>query len=490
VQSFSTVGEVEQWPDVVVVGAGIVGAAVSLKLAREGRQVALVAPLVAPPGTSTVAAGAMLGVLGEVSRIPTGDWDELELDLRLRAAAAYPAWLADVAGFAQAPGIDRGTFVVADSRRAPDVAAITAIEQVAADREIRCERVDPADVPGLAPGAGNVPAGALFLPDEGWVEAPVLLRAILEAGAATGRVHRVDDYVTSVLQGDGGVRGVATERQRELKAPQVVLCGGADAATPLDASPRTRGLLRGLLRAKGVSMTLQRTNRPLFAQAPMHAIRTPNREFACGIHVLPRGDGLYLGATNRVSRYPGMTGEVTSGELMTLIAAATRELHCELASWNVARTGFGYRPLSADGHPMVGAVALNGLFVATGTYRNGVLLAPLVADLIARELDGEGGEPLLTPDSPRRFAAGVEAATDVFAAALAQLAELERNPDAESLEPDLAVLLPALGSTVLGEHAVARRARDHLRSVLRQYPLAEVVPEALIEVCHPELIDD
>lgn len=483
-------GKVEQRLDVIVVGAGIVGSAVSLKLAREGHQVGLVAPLTVPAGTATPAAGAMLGALGEVSRDPSSEWDELELALRLRAAAAYPKWLEGVNDLADAPSINRGTFVVAGSRRSLDHAATAAMERVAMSHGLTCERVDPDDVPGLTPAPGYVPARALFLPDESWVEAPALLHAVLDAAAATGRLHRINDRATSVLEREGAVRGVATGRHGDLQAPCVVLCGGAEVGRLLEASPALSRLIPKLLRAKGVSLTLRRTNRPAFADAPTHAIRTPNREFACGIHLLPRGDGLYLGATNRVSRYEGMTGDVTAGEVMVLVSAASRELHAELMTWDVTRLGFGYRPLAADGHPIVGATAVEGLLVATGTYRNGVLLAPLVADLIAAELNGHAGEPLLAPDRSRRMAPGADRVTELFAAALAELADLERNPRAEALEPDLAALLPALASTALGPGGTAEQARDHLRSVLEEYPLTEVVPEALIEVCHPELIGD
>jgi glycine oxidase len=471
--------------DVIVVGAGVVGAAVALALARDQRNFIWIAPFSNTAGSATRAAGAMLGALGEVTGAPAFQSDDVELELRVRAAALYPSWLDEIEECAgRRPRLGSGTFVVASSKRESDQVAMAAIEEAATRFKLPCERVDPSDVPGLHPAPGFEPHRVLVLPAEGFVDAPALHLALVEAVEQSGRATLVDDVVTKLAVDNGRVVGVCTTRSLRFAAAAVVLCAGAATHDIVEASDLAE-VLPNIIPAKGASLILTAPSTGMEHQPWRYAIRTPNREFACGLHVVPRETlSLYVGATNRVSRFLGVTGDLTVSDALYLLDGVTKEFSTELEGWNIATTSFGYRPLSIDGLPIAGRTTVEGLSVGTGTYRNGVLLAPLLAELIVGEVTG-ASDPSnrLSPHHPDR-SLSVGATSDVLREGLGEFARLVEDPGAAWWSGRLEDILVALGR-LAGTDEQAERKRANIADLLTRYPRAEMVPEALIE-----LLDD
>lgn len=476
-------GEVCSANDVIVVGAGIVGATVALELAAAGVTVTLIAPE-AEPGVASAAAGAMLGGVGEVTGLARTATQRLELALRLHAASAYEAWHARLSELVDPPSMRRGTFVVATERPA-DLTAIEAMESVAAASALSAERVVAADVPGLRPTAGQTGLRALYLRDEAWIDAPELLACVLTAAHSTRRVHRISARVTGLAAQNGAVRGVCTEAGDLVHADCVVICAGVGTDAILQEVPELRGAVPRIIEGKGVSLRLSAPAHGKTAGPPPHAIRTPNREFACGLHVLPVHGGVYLGATNRVTRWREFTGGATAGEIATLVRAAQRELMADIVEWDLTRTSFGHRPLAADGLPMFGRTPVEGVFVASGTYRNGVLLAPLIADLLVQEM--RGGRPEYPELSPIRALATTP--VEALVSGLREFATLLADPTEAPARPQLDELLSTLGFLVMEDVPDARKRREQLAAVLSEYPLRELIPEVMIEACHPETLE-
>jgi glycine oxidase len=118
------------------------------------------------------------------------------------------------------------------------------------------------------------------------------------------------------------------------------------------------------------------------------------------VYVVPRPDGtVLLGST--VERV-GFRKEVTAGAVEQLLAAAGR-LFPETARARFTAAWAGLRPGTPDGWPLLGATPVEGLFLATGHFRNGILLAPATARHLAELLTG-GPAPRLAPFSVERFA--------------------------------------------------------------------------------------
>jgi hypothetical protein len=136
----------------------------------------------------------------------------------------------------------------------------------------------------------------------------------------------------------------------------------------------------------------------------------------------------------------------------------------------------------------VGTTSIEGLYVATGTYRNGVLLAPLIADAIAEAMSGRDVHPLLTATSTR--AQPTRSPAEVLRDGLRDYAALVQDPDGPPLRPELPRLLETLGLLAFDDADNATELRRQVLELLTAFPLVEMVPEAVIEVCHPELLLD
>ncbi|GAA4554214.1 NAD(P)/FAD-dependent oxidoreductase [Amycolatopsis samaneae] len=389
--------------DVAVIGTGIVGMAVAYRLLRRGHTVTVIGPRPGPAaaGQATSAAGAMLSPFSEVDATQPEQRVALEVEHRLRALARYPAWLEEITATTGIPmPLVPGTWVVATEDERESVAAIARAAHAAGHT---AETAAGTHIDGLQPEVP--PAVALWLPSEPAIDIARLLTAL---GAAITR-HRRARWVASdavqVSTGAAPVRIRCTDGST-AESDRVVLAAGT--GIPALLGPRATELgVPPVLAGRGVSLLL---NAPLSIP---YTIRTPNLAFACGSHLVPRGDGtLYLGATNRLTLTPAKGPAATLDEIAVLIDDGTRRLEQRLSAAALHRVQLGHRPYTLDHLPLIGPTRDPAVLVATATYRCGVLLAPLLADLIADVIDTpaaldlhpyRAGRPIATPSATDLF---------------------------------------------------------------------------------------
>lgn len=376
--------------DVLVAGAGIIGAVTALELADRGLAVLCAGPDAATAGTASSAAGAMLGVLGEVTAGPDSPLDDAGLRLRDQAARAWPALAGRIHDLSGAPvPIRHGTVVIANLVNQGDRANLAAIRAAARQLNLPCENIDPDAVPYLHPAPGHQPADAVWLPGEGYLDTSVLLPALHAAVQAHPAIGRLPQPVRHVTHDTHHATGAILNDGTPVFAGHVVLAAGTGTQALLDhLGPRT-GVTARLLPGKGTAFTFRDPG-----HQPEAVIRTPNRDFACGTHLIPRQDGNhYLGATNRIAGTPGGSQQPSPGEIHALIHSACHEINTGIRTATFTGTRYGMRPLSSDGHPLIGSTELDGLHLATGTYRNGILLAPAIATSIATTITSPQADP-------------------------------------------------------------------------------------------------
>ncbi|BAJ25889.1 MULTISPECIES: FAD-dependent oxidoreductase [Kitasatospora] len=389
--------------DVVVVGNGVLGMSLAVVLLRRGARVAVVGDGNRPLAAST-ASGAMNGCFGEVTATTTATaHGRARLEMDVLAARLWDDWLA---GLEEDGGATvrcaRGTLVIHNTIGMAEIddTAMTAIRAALELHGEPFESVDPTEaVPWLDPQPTARPLAGLFLPREHGVDSGALLKVLHRAVVRLGGVL-VPEHAVRVVHGAGRAGGIALADGTVLAGDRVVLAAGVGTQALMDSlPPEVSAPVPRLISGFGVSVVL--SNGPA-AAPPDCVVRTPNRSFGCGLHTVPRGpDRVYVGATNTTRPRPGSDPSVR--DLAFLLDCAARQLRRDLWFSDITATRVGNRPMTLDGHPLLGETLLPGLWLMTGTFRDGLHTSPLLASRLAdRILDGTPPTPEMDLFRPTR----------------------------------------------------------------------------------------
>jgi glycine oxidase len=355
-----------QRSQVVVVGAGIIGLAIAWRVVLAGMSVTVLERDLAGRGTSNVAAG----MLAPVAEVEFGDAGRRLLELGLRSARMWPAFAAELEA-CSGVAVDlmrTGTLLAArDEDDARELERQLAFRQ---SLGLAVRRLRPSEAREREPALAPTVRLALEAPEDHSVDPRPVLAALTRACAAAGVRLREHAPVARVeLDGAGGsVTGVTLEDGELLPARQVVLAAGAWSGNigglPADARVPVRPV-------KGQILRLRDPAGPGLLQRVLR--------FRGG-YVVPRADGRYvLGATVEER---GFSLSPTAGGVYELLRDA-HELVPGISELEIEELSVGLRPGTPDNGPAIGPGAARGLIWATGHYRNGILLAPLTAELVA-----------------------------------------------------------------------------------------------------------
>ena len=371
--------------DAIIVGNGVLGLSLGLVLARLGHRVAL-AGEPHRPFSASAASGAMLGCFGEVTPMTLrGAYGRAKLNLDVKASQLWDAWLTELgedAGQETTRAIRTafGTIVLHNTIGVPEIddASMQSIRQALDMYGEAYESIDPSSLDWLDPQPTARPLEVLFIPGEHAVNSAALLDALEEAFVRRGGIV-VPGQVQEILHKNDVALGVRIEDGAEHHAPVVILAAGVRSQTLLDALPGVAARIPRLISGPGTA-TLLSTSPTV--PPPKSVLRTPNRAFGCGLHMVPRERGLvYVGATNAV--HPEAVGHPSVRSLNFLFDCAVRQLRRDLWHSRVVKTMVGNRPIALDGFPLLGRTGLAGLWLMSGTYRDGLHMSPLLAQLMA-----------------------------------------------------------------------------------------------------------
>ncbi|MGN6586594.1 MAG: glycine oxidase ThiO [Solirubrobacterales bacterium] len=367
--------------DVLVVGGGVIGLSCAWRLAQRGARVAVLERYEPGWGATGVAAG-MLAPVGELT------FGEPELlELTLAAARLYPEFVAELEkATGKATGYEQvGALHVALD--GDEAAQLRRVNELQRSLELEAEWLSARRCRELEPGLTPSFRGGVFAPGEAAVDPRALTNALL-AALRTADVE-VQNH-TEVLSGifdSGRLTGVETrsvvagrgEVEEELRADAVVLATGAWSGRtgwlPEHARPAVRPV-------KGQIVELRRrTMAKLLGPIISHILASER------VYIVPRPDGrLIVGATVEEL---GFDTTATAGGVHELLREAYR-LVPEVAELAFVGASAGLRPGTPDNLPLVGPGAIDGLVLATGHFRNGILLAPLAAEAVADLLVAAG----------------------------------------------------------------------------------------------------
>jgi len=364
--------------DVAIIGGGIMGSAVALRLCQRGIGVTVIERGI--PGAEASSAAA--GILGPQMEAE-GPGPLLELGLKSRAL--YPALAAELR---ELTGIDVGydrSGVLAVAFDEAGEAALSARRAWQLARGLRVDSLSGEAARAREPALGPAVRAALAFNDDAQVVARELARAFSQAAAGAGARFLTGRYVRRVLTDKGAVTGVELDGD-VLPAAVVVVAAGSWSGL-VDGAGVPPAVVRP---ARGQLVSIE-TRPPLFR----HVVSAP------GGYLVPRRDGTVLaGSTVEMA---GFRKEVTVGGLAAILTLA-RTVIPALADAPVTGSWSNFRPFTEDHLPVLGATAVRGLVLATGHFRNGILLAPITAQAIA-ELIATGSASIdLSPFAIERFA--------------------------------------------------------------------------------------
>jgi glycine oxidase len=360
---------------VIVVGAGVVGCAVAYELALRGAQVRVIDPRGLGQGATRASAGILAPYIeGHSSTL---------LRLGVCSLDQYDAFVARVCR-------DSGRHV--EYRRngtlqvAFDDIEVRDLEQqrrALADAGVVHSFLDGPDAQCLEPSLAEGVRGALLVPQQGYVQAAGLVSAMADAAAGRGAVLAVG-RVQAVEEVRGSL-SVATSEDRIMADAVVIAAGTWSGGIPVRPAPDAP-----VRPVRGQLLQLRR-DQPTVSSVV----------WGSGCYLVPWQDGSVLvGATVEDA---GFDESVTADGVARLLQNAGRIVPAlRSAVFTEARAGL--RPASADELPIIGAsTAVRGVYYATAHYRNGVLLAPLTATLIADLVVDRHRRPELELVRPDRF---------------------------------------------------------------------------------------
>jgi len=346
---------------VVIIGGGIMGCSVGWRLAQAGAGVTLVERAVPGAEASSAAAGMLAPQMENAKPGPL-------MDLGLRSRGMYPAFSAELK---EVTGVDVqyvpcGVLKVAfDEAGTQELAERVAWQQAVG---LRASLLDGNAARALQPGISDTVLSAAHFPDDHQVDNQLLVRALTLAAARAGAAFRTG-VVRGVVETQGRATGVDVEGEL-LEADAVVVAAGS---------------WSGLVPGSGVSLD---TVKPVRGQMLQLQLRVPPFQSVLSSpngYLVPRRDGRVIAGSTM--EFKGFDKAVTADGLRRLLDMAL-SVFPALAEAPVQGHWAGLRPWTEDHAPLLGASSLPGLFLATGHFRNGILLAPITARVVTDALLG------------------------------------------------------------------------------------------------------
>ncbi|MDE2498627.1 MAG: glycine oxidase ThiO [Alphaproteobacteria bacterium] len=380
---------------VVIIGAGVAGLGIGWKLAQAGVSVSILERASAGSGATTASAG-MIAAAAEL-----GAADSPEAAFARRASALWPTFAAEMEAQSDvAVGYHEcGSLMVAllsarhqhESPHSDHRAKPGQPNPHAQGADIAM--LDPAQTRAMEPMLAENVAGALWAPHEATIDTHAVVRALTTAFRRAGGEILPNETAIRFESENGKMTGVRTPFATH-RADAYVLAAGAWTAR-LEGLPREA--VPPVIPVKGEILVLAP---PAGAAMPEHVV------WGNDIYLVPRAGRLLVGATTELAGYDTSR----SREAFRWLCRRSSGLMPVLERWDVAEHWSSLRPASPDGMPIIGRTAVEGLYVASGQYRNGILFAPAVAEVMSRLiLERAADVPAFDPrrfDGSRVYAAG------------------------------------------------------------------------------------
>jgi glycine oxidase ThiO len=347
--------------EIIVIGGGVIGLATAIELRMLGAEVTIVCQ-----DFQAAAGHAAAGMLApQAEQIPSGSM----LDLCLASRELYPEWVQKIEAIS---GINAGYWSC----------GILAPEYTQPKQNLAW--LDSESIHRHQSGLSESIVGGYWYPADGQVDNRALIRSLFTASQSLGIQFLDRVEVTKISHSQGQVTDLETSQGR-MSAQHYILATGAwsQQLLPIEIVPR-----------KGQMLSVQVPTDQL-DHLPLQQVL-----FGQEIYIVPRRDGrIIIGAT---SENVGFAPHNTPRGVKQLLTNAIK-LFPILQDFPLDKTWWGFRPATPDELPILGTSAYANLTLATGHYRNGILLTPITAKLIANLVWHKQSDQLLSAMSWSRF---------------------------------------------------------------------------------------
>jgi len=363
--------------DVLIIGGGIIGLSLAHKLAAAKQRVLLLDRQ--QPGLEASWAAA-----GMLSAAPESPDDVAIVPLAEKSVALYPEFVRAIEeASGQRTGFRRdGAFEIffgttAEAERDRTIAVHRSLN-------LRTEAVTAAEARAIEPALTKSDFAAIWIADECSVAPRALTSAALQAAKASGAEIRSNVEVRNLTI--EGSRCLGAESATEKFSAQLIILAAGCFTSQIGAAGfaptrPVRGQMLSLRAARAI---------------PTHVLRSRNG------YVVPRGNGLLVAGST--SENAGYEKKITAAGIAGILNAAIN-LVPELSGAAIEETWSGLRPDTPDHLPIIGPSEVEGLWLATGHYRNGIALAPATAQILGDWILQGNPNFEVEPFSPRRYAA-------------------------------------------------------------------------------------
>lgn len=349
--------------DVVVVGSGVIGLSCAWRLREQGRRVAVFDPTPGH-GASTIGAG-MLAPVSEAT------WHDTTLvELNIRAASGWPSFANELEEKSGDPTGFRSCGTIQVAFDSSDRAALEEICEFKRSLGLEATWCAPTQLRAIEPLLSPGVRGGIWAPSEHQVDNRLLVRALKDVVAATG-VTRISRSVDRIELEGGTVRGVVSDG--EVNTATLVVLAAGHAAGRIGGLPV--GVVPEIRPVKGQILRLRTRDGARFTDSTVRALVNGS-----SVYVVSRDDGgVVAGATQEEK---GEDLSVEAGAMHQILRDSLRVLP-GLEELELAEFSAGLRPATRDHLPVIGPAAVDGLILALGHFRNGILLADVTSRAVA-----------------------------------------------------------------------------------------------------------
>lgn len=374
--------------DITIIGNGVIALSIAYRISKLDPNVKI--NIVGPKemvGSASIAAGAMISTFGEITRNSLVTHASREKFAISKAALKiWPEWLNELNQ--QAMNTEdrvefvKGTYILLNTESGIlDSENYYAMKNALIEHNEQFDEIsDYRQIDGLNPLSHDRPVGVLYIHNEGYVDSARYLKLLEKILSRNSNISIVDDYVTEVIPNADDTITIKTLKTNEIKSQKAIIANGAYAQQIIEKIPAIRDKVQTIFAGVGYAASLSQDSKNPVKQV----LRTTTRAGACGLHALPKGENLYIGATNNVAMMPET--KIRAGLVDFLLNCAVTQINQYLYSSTIETFYTGNRPIAFDGYPMIGSTSIKNLWIVNGTYRDGFHMSPVIADHVASSM--------------------------------------------------------------------------------------------------------